>query len=106
MLQETIVLTALYILVIALLYAPKCPAMTATNPAPDYVDYFPEVVEETDTVTDMVIPIAQTETAIAANPTPDLAALTIRQLKAMAKGKIKNYGNLTKAQLIDRLALA
>ena len=64
MLSETIVLTALYILVIALLYAPKCPAMTATNPAPDYVDYFPEVVEETDTVTDMVIPIAQTETEI------------------------------------------
>jgi hypothetical protein len=31
-----IVLTALYILLIALIYAPKCPNQTA----PDYVDYF------------------------------------------------------------------
>jgi hypothetical protein len=32
--------------------------------------------------------------------------MTIRQLKAMAKGKVKNYSSLTKAQLIDRLAIA
>ena len=96
-----VVLTALYILLIALIYAPKCPV---TSPAPDYVDYFPEVME------------VEPETAIAFSPKPpatveppvvsSLTKMTIRQLKAMAKGKIKNYSSLTKSQLIDRLAIA
>jgi len=102
--MDTIVVCTLaYILVIALIYVPKCPK-TATGPAPDYVDYFPEVME------------VETETAIAFSPKPTatveppvvspLATMTIRQLKAMAKGKIKNYSSLTKSQLIERLAIA
>ena len=109
MLSETIVLTLAYILLIALLYAPKCPKMTATDSAP--VDYFPEIEEPVEIAEEPeVIQVTETaNTAIAPSPSitsPDLATMTIRQLKAMAKGKIKNYGNLTKAQLIDRLALA
>lgn len=111
--ENIIVLTALYILLIALLYAPKCPTQTATETAP--IDYFPEV-EETDAVPHEPLPVKVSEpikpdtetanTAIAPAQSPDLATMTIRQLKAMAKGKIKNYSNLTKAQLIQRLAIA
>lgn len=102
--MDTIVVCSLaYILVIALIYAPKCPK-TATDSALDYVDYFPEVME------------VETETAIAFSPQPtatveppvvsSLTTMTIRQLKAMARGKIKNYSSLTKSQLIERLAIA
>lgn len=101
--DTVIVLTLAYILLIALIYAPQCPK-TATGHALDYVDYFPEVME------------VETETAIAFSPKPtatveppvvsSLTTMTIRQLKAMAKGKVKNYSSLTKSQLIDRLAIA
>jgi len=102
--MDTIVVCTLaYILVIALIYAPKCPK-TVTGPALDYVDYFPEVME------------VETETAIAFSSKPpatveppvvsSLTTMTIRQLKAMARGKIKNYSSLTKSQLIERLAIA
>ncbi|MFM7438435.1 MAG: Rho termination factor N-terminal domain-containing protein [Snowella sp.] len=114
-----IVLTALYILLIALIYAPKCPA---TSPAPDYVDYFPSVEDvtagddletKTETIADLNL-----ETAIAPEPSPApdldkaedklmLTLMSIRDLKKLAsQAKIKNYSNLTKSQLIDRLALA
>lgn len=102
--MDTIVVCSLaYILVIALIYAPQCPK-TATDPALDYVDYFPEVME------------MEPETAITFSPQPaatveppvvsSLTTMTIRQLKAMARGKIKNYSSLTKSQLIERLAIA
>jgi hypothetical protein len=102
--MDTIVVCSLaYILVIALIYAPQCPK-TVTDPALDYVDYFPEVME------------VEPETAIAFPPkptatveppvVPSLTTMTIRQLKAMARGKIKNYSSLTKSQLIDCLAIA
>jgi hypothetical protein len=100
--MDTIVVCSLaYILLIALIYAPQCPK-TVTGPALDYVDYFPEVME------------VETATAIAFSPKPtamveppvvsSLTTMTIRQLKAMARGKIKNYSSLTKSQLIAALA--
>lgn len=102
-----IVLTALYILLIALIYAPKCPA---TSPAPDYVDYFPEPEQaKNDSLTNL-------ETAIAPEPSPApdldkaedklmLTLMSIRDLKKLAsQAKIKNYSSLTKSQLIAALA--
>ena len=103
--ETTIVLSLAYVILIGILYAPKCPATTATETAP--IDYFPEIEEEDSEK--IPEPLDDLSPAIAPSPSitsPDLATTTIRQLKAMAKGKIKNYGNLTKAQLIDRLALA
>lgn len=97
-----IVLTALYILLIGLIYAPKCPAH---SPAPDYVDYFPEAVEPDNL-----------EIAIAPEPSPApdldkaedklmLTLMSIRDLKKLAsQAKIKNYSSLTKSQLIAALA--
>ena len=107
--MDTIVVCCLaYVALIALIYAPKCPK-TATSPAPDYVDYFPTVEDVTagddlETKTENIADLSQVETAIAANPSPSLTTMSIRQLKAMAKGKIKGYSNLTKSQLIAALA--
>lgn len=111
-----IVLTALYILLIALVYAPKCPAH---SPAPDYVDYFPEVVDKPDnleTKTEIIADLKQVETVIAPEPSPApdldkaedklmLTLMSIRDLKKLAsQAKIKNYSSLTKSQLIAALA--
>lgn len=95
-----IVLTALYILLIALIYAPKCPAH---SPAPDYVDYFPEPDQ-----------LRTTEFKKDPSPAPDLdkaedklmlTLMSIRDLKKLAsQAKIKNYSSLTKSQLIAALA--
>jgi hypothetical protein len=72
-----IVLTALYILLIGILYAPKCPK-TATSPAPDL-----------DKAEDKLM----------------LTLMSIRDLKKLAsQAKIKNYSSLTKSQLIAALA--
>ncbi|MFM7189608.1 MAG: hypothetical protein ACKN9E_08245 [Microcystaceae cyanobacterium] len=128
MLQETIILTALYILIIGILYVPKCPAQTATETA---INYFPDVEESPEkepTVTPAVtLPpssesLESSENAIAAIPTPsetvliladkpaavtispDLKSLSIRQLKKMAQGRVKGYSSLTKSQLIQALA--
>jgi hypothetical protein len=38
--------------------------------------------------------------------TVDYSQLSIRQLKRLASGKVKNYGTLTKAQLAAALAAA
>jgi hypothetical protein len=88
---------------------------TAADPAAP-VDYFPEVEEVTEpeviavepvtvefqpTAEVIVEPIKKPSVAV---PT-DLTNLSIRQLKKLASAaKIKRYSNLTKAQLIDRLA--
>ena len=111
-----IVLTALYILLIALIYAPKCPAH---SPAPDYVDYFPCVEEVSATVAPTktgIIPNLKLETAIAPEPSPApdldkaedklmLTLMSIRDLKKLAsQAKIKNYSSMTKSQLIAALA--
>jgi hypothetical protein len=101
MLQETIVLTLAYILIVAIAFAPKCP-QTVSPDGP--VDYFPEV----EAVEPAPIPVVETslpvETAIATvttSPVTDLKALTSKQLKAIARNqKIPRYGSLTKKQLI------
>jgi hypothetical protein len=89
MLQETIVLTLAYILIVAIAFSPKCP-QTVSPDRP--IDYFPVV--ETDP-----------EPAIASNPSfPDLASMTIRQLKALASQvKLPRYSSLTKSELIVKL---
>ena len=70
-----ILLTALYILLVALVYAPKCPAH---SPAPDL-----------DKAEDKLM----------------LTLMSIRDLKKLAsQAKIKNYSSLTKSQLIAALA--
>ena len=101
--MDTIVVCSLaYILVIVLIYAPQCPK-TVTDPALDYVDYFPSVEVEPETA----IAFSPQSTATVELPVvSSLTTMTIRQLKAMAKGKIKNYSSLTKSQLIERLAIA
>jgi hypothetical protein len=77
----TVILTALYVLIIAIAFSPDRP-----------IDYFPVV--ETDP-----------EPAIASNPSfPDLASMTIRQLKALASQvKLPRYSSLTKSELIVKL---
>ena len=95
--MDTIVVCSLaYILVIALIYIPQCPK-TVTGPAPDYVDYFPEVMEvEPETA---IAFSSQTTATVEPPVVASLTTMTIRQLKAMARGKVKNYSSLTKSQL-------
>jgi hypothetical protein len=90
MFQETIVLTLAYILIVAIAFSPKCP-QTVSPDRP--IDYFPVVK-------------ADPEPAIALNPSfPDLASMTIRQLKALAsRVKLPRYSSLTKSELIVKLS--
>jgi hypothetical protein len=84
----TIILTALYVLIIAIAFSPKC--VSPDRP----IDYFPVV--EAD---------PEPESAIASNPfVTDLASMTIRQLKALASQvKLPRYSSLTKSELIVKL---
>jgi hypothetical protein len=92
MFQEIIVLTVAYVILIGCLYAPKCPQNVSSDRP---IDYFPVV--EAD---------PEPESAIASNPSfPDLASMTIRQLKALASQvKLPRYSSLTKSQLIVKLS--
>ena len=121
--ENIIVLTALYILAIALIYAPKCPAKTATETP---INYFPSVEDEPENETpetlnpvtvspvNSVIPetltpssesLESSKVAIAPNPSPDLKSLSIRALKKLAsEKKVPRYSNLTKSQLIAAMA--
>jgi hypothetical protein len=113
----TVILTALYILIVVIAFSPKCP-QTVSPDSP--VEYFPkiEAVEpyiKTETVfnepvesveTYLVnLPVMSSENfpipqAIATDEIP-LTALGIRELKKLAsKAKIKRYGTLNKQQLI------
>ena len=87
----TVILTVLYVLIIAIAFSPKC-----SQPlSPDRpVDYFPVV--EAD---------PEPEAAIAFNPSvTDLASMTIRQLKSLASQvKLPRYSSLTKSELIVKL---
>jgi len=91
MLQETIVLSIFYILIVAIAFSPKCP-QTVSPDRP--IDYFPVV--EAD---------PEPETAIASNPfVTDLASMSIRQLKSLASQvKLPRYSSLTKSELIVKL---
>jgi hypothetical protein len=87
----TIILTALYVLIIAIAFSPKCPQVSPDRP----IDYFPPV--EAD---------PEPEAAIAFKPSvTDLASMTIRQLKALASQvKLPRYSSLNKSQLIVKLS--
>jgi hypothetical protein len=103
MLQETIVLTLAYILIVAIAFSPKCPHVSPDSP----VDYFPEV----EAVEPAPIPVVETslpvELTAIATVTPsvtDLKTLTAKELKGIARTqKIPRYGSLTKKQLITAL---
>jgi hypothetical protein len=116
----TVILTALYILIVAIAFAPKCP-QTVSPDSP--VEYFPEIeaVEpyiKTETVfnepvesveTYLVnLPVMSSENlpiphAIASDEL-SLTSLEIRELKKLASTrKIKRYGSLNKQQLIFAL---
>jgi hypothetical protein len=115
----TVILTALYILIVAIAFAPKCPHVSPDSP----VEYFPEIeaVEpyiKTETVfnepvesveTYLVnLPVMSSENfpipqAIASDEL-SLTSLGIRELKKLASTrKIKRYGSLNKQQLIFAL---
>jgi hypothetical protein len=102
----TVILTALYILIVAIAFAPKCPHVSPDSP----VEYSPEIeavepVKKThlvnlpgEPVTPSPAPVSL-PTAIAAEI--PLTALGIRELKKLAsKAKIKRYSSLNKQQLI------
>jgi hypothetical protein len=117
----TAITTVLYIFIVAVAFAPKCP-QTVSPDSP--VEYFPEIesVEpyiKTETVFNE--PVESVETylvnlpvePVTPSPAPvslptaiatdenSLASLGIRELKKLAsKAKIKRYGTLNKQQLI------
>ena len=98
----TVILTALYILIVAIAFAPKCPHVSPDSP----VEYFPEIeaVEPVEKSHLVNLPVMSSENfpipqAIAAEI--PLTALGIRELKKLAsKAKIKRYSSLNKQQLI------
>lgn len=121
----TVILTALYILIIAIAFAPKCPHVSPDSP----VDYFSEVIDKSIEKTHLVnlpdttaSPNYSTKPSysqnvsfikLSENATPSrlpqaittdetsLHGLSIRELKKLAsKAKIKRYGTLNKQQLI------
>ena len=110
--EYTILLSFLYLLFIAIAYAPKtCKVSPATK-----IEYFPDVpdVELTEPINPSPAPIGPiVETAIAVipaknaliNPVTDLKKLTIRELKRMAsEAKIKRYNVMKKGELILALS--
>jgi hypothetical protein len=99
----TVILTALYILIVAIAFAPKCP-QTVSPDSP--VEYFPEIEAVEPVETYLVnLPVMSSENfpipqAIATDEI-SLTALGIRELKKLAsKAKIKRYSSLNKQQLI------
>jgi hypothetical protein len=95
--ENLIISTLLYIAIIAIAFAPKCPKKTATesahikvNPSAP-INYFPEVEEETEleTATDSLM----------------YALMPIRKLYILAKDAgIKNYKAMSKSQLAIALS--
>jgi hypothetical protein len=66
------------------------PVPAALEPVPALVEPVPALVEP--------VPAAL-------EPVPvTLAELSIRELKALAKGKVKNYGRMKKSRLVEALA--
>lgn len=106
----TIVCTIVYILIIALVYAPKCPKYETVQDAP--IDYFPEIEEvvkepentinqgqATDKTDLHTLPVNEVK-----NAQVNLSKMSIRSLKKLASEmKVKNYGKMCKADLIHIL---
>jgi hypothetical protein len=123
MFQEFIVCTLLYIVAVAIAYQPRHTAPATETEPETPIDYFPTVEEPpapepevgsapgappktTPKVITEPRPIAA---YIPVKTTPmasesDLMTQSIRSLKSLAKGRVKRYSNLTKAQLSQRLA--
>ena len=119
MLQEIIVLTVAYIVLIGLLQPTK---KTATDPASVAIDYFPEVEETTEpepvvmpaqlaiaaTALSTVAPVVTAKpepVEVFTMPTVDLSALGVRDLyKLASKAGIKGYKKLSKGALIQARA--
>jgi len=120
----TVILTAIYILFIAIAYCPKsCKVETTEN-----IQYFPDLEltatepEPTEPIKPSPAPVGPiVSTAIATNPEPqkvteplecpfskgtsNLALLSIRQLKKLAsEAKIKRYNVMKKGELILALS--
>ena len=94
----TVILTALYVLIIAIAYAPKSCKVSPV----EKVDCFPEPTEPEPIKT--AIATEPIETAHF-NPVTDLTTLTIRQLKKLAsEAKIKRYNVMKKGELILALS--
>jgi hypothetical protein len=120
--ENLIIAIFVYVLFIAIAYAPKsCKVVSLATK----IDYFPDVpnveltkpepikpIETAITVTEPEKVTEPIETAIAVipaknaliNPVNDLTRLTIRELKKLASGRIKNYSNLTKKELVLALS--
>ena len=106
MFQETIVLSLVYILIVAIAFSPK----TCKVEPVEKIEYFPEIeaVElapipslenlPVEPVIPSPVPISLPQTI---TPEIPLTALGIRELKKLAsKAKIKRYSSLNKQQLI------
>ena len=117
MLQEIIVLTVAYVVLIGLLYTPQSP-QTVSPDGP--VEYFPEIIDD-EPITHLPVELNAIATitplealpsnelkviaTVATSPVTDLKTLTSKQLKAIARNqKIPKYGSLTKKQLLIALA--
>jgi hypothetical protein len=114
MLQEIVVLTVAYVVLVGLFQPKKKTAASAPIAAEIPIDYFPEVEEE---VTEELVTVEEVagpkteEVTLERTQKPsvvipaDLENLTIRQLKKLASAcKLPRYSSLTKAQLIARLS--
>lgn len=101
----TVILTALYILIIAIAFAPKCPQTVSPVGA---VEYFPEIDDEPMVPPSPApipivenLPVEPTVIATVTTSPVNLENLTSKELKRMARTqKIPRYGSLTKKALI------
>ena len=73
------------------------PVPAALEPVPAALEPVPALVEP--------VPALVEPVPAALEPVPvTLAELSIRELKALAKGKVKNYGRMKKSRLVEALA--
>jgi hypothetical protein len=94
-----IISTLAYILIVGLLYAPKCPKYESIGDAP--IEYFPEIKEEEVPPEPKII---QPELKTATESLM-LSLMPIRKLYSLAKKEgIKNYKSMKKADLAIALA--
>lgn len=110
--SNTIVAILLYVLIVAIAFAPKCPQQQSVGSTS--INYFPDIeVKASEPTTELVndfpednkVRNSQTESAIASESKTNLNTLGIRELKKLAsRAKIKNYSRLTKKQLIEALS--
>lgn len=95
--EANLLLTHLYIWAISIsmfliatgaLIPPSNTLIEVTMP----INYFPEDIAEER----VDIPVEEEQSPIISN-------FTIRELKSMARGHVRNYGNMTKAELLEEL---